>query len=221
VLATLTWYVTRASGVVAYAVLAASVAFGVVMAGRMHGKRPSRPWVLDVHRMLGGLAVLLVGVHIGALLLDSFVSFDVVEVLVPFASTWSPAAVAAGVVAFWMLAAVEVTSLLRNRIPNRVWRRVHMLSFAVFVLASAHFIAAGTDATSPIAIIGLLAVISTVVGLTLIRVVRLGAPAESARPRPAAPPLGSAARVGAAAPVVAWSPPPPRRPRERGLAPTR
>lgn len=215
-LATLTWYVTRASGVVAYALLATSVVFGVVMAGRMHGKRPSRPWVLDVHRMLGGLAVLLVGVHVGALLLDSFVSFDVVDVLVPFASTSSPAAVAAGVVAFWMLAAVEVTSLLRNRIPNRVWRRVHMLSFAVFVLASAHFVAAGTDATSPVAIIGLLAVISTVVGVTLIRVMRLVAPAGSTGPRPAAP------RVGAAAPAVAWSPPPPppRRPRERGLART-
>jgi methionine sulfoxide reductase heme-binding subunit len=218
VLGTLTWYVTRASGVVAYALLSASVVFGVVMAGRMHPKRPSRPWVLDVHRMLGALALLLVGVHIGALLLDSFVSFDVVGVLVPFASTWNPAAVAAGVVAFWMLTAVEITSLLRNRIPNRVWRRVHMLSFAAFVLASAHFIAAGTDATSPIAIIGLLAVISTVVGLTLIRVVRLAAPAASTRPQPAAAP--------APAPAVAWSPPappapPPRRPRERGLAPTR
>jgi len=215
--ATLTWYVTRASGVVAYALLAASVVFGVVMAGRLHGKRPSRPWVLDVHRMLGGLAVLLVGVHIGALLLDRFVSFDVADVLVPFASAWNPAAVAAGAVALWMLAAVELTSLVRNRIPNHVWRRVHMLSFAVFVLASAHFVAAGTDATSPVAIISLLAVISTVVGLTGIRMARLLAPTGSTRPQRAAAPE--------AAPAVSCAPPPPRplprRARERGLAPTR
>ena len=167
--------------------------------------------------MLGGLAVLFVGVHIAALLVDSFVTFDVVDVLVPFASWWSPAAVAAGIIAFWMLAAVEITSLLRNRIPNRVWRRVHMLSFAVFVLASAHFIAAGTDAASPVVIISLLALISTVVGLTVIRVAELVAPGGPPRPQPAAAPAVSPAVT----PAVAWTtpPPPPRRP--RALAPTR
>ncbi len=167
--------------------------------------------------MLAGLAVLLTITHVAAILLDSYTSFDVVDVFVPFASGWSPAAVAAGVVTVWLLAAVEITSLLRNRLPNRVWRRIHMLSFAVFLLASAHFAAAGTDATSPIAIISLLAVISTVVGLTVIRVARLVTPdgptRPSRRPRPR-PRL-------AVAPAVAWTPPPPppRRPREHGLAP--
>ena len=168
-LATLTWYVTRASGVVAYALLAASVVFGLTLSSRIHGSRPSRPWVLDVHRMLGGLAVLLTLTHVAAILLDSFTSFDLVQVLVPFASSWDPAAVAAGVIALWLLAAVELSSLARKRLSKRTWHRVHMLSFVVFLLASVHFIAAGTDASSPITAVALLTVISTVVALTVLR----------------------------------------------------
>jgi methionine sulfoxide reductase heme-binding subunit len=205
-LATLTWYVTRASGVVAYALLSASVIFGLLMSGRLHGRRPSRPWMLDVHRMLGGLAVLLVGVHLTALLLDGFVHFDLFGVLVPFASSWNPAAVAAGVVALWMLAAVEITSLLRDRIPNRTWRRIHLLSFGAFLLASVHFVAAGTDAASPVVIVSLLAVVATVVGLTVLRVAQMS---SSTPPRVPAPPARTPV-AGRATSV----PPPPRRRRE-------
>ena len=89
-----------------------------------------------------------------------------------------------------MLAAVEITSLARNRIPNRVWRRIHMLSFAVFLLASAHFIAAGTDASSPVVIIGLLGLISTVVALTALRVAKhrgADGPRPPVSPRPPRP----------------------------------
>jgi DMSO/TMAO reductase YedYZ heme-binding membrane subunit len=171
-LGTLTWYVTRASGVIAYALLAVGTLWGLVLSTRLTGKRPPRPWVLDVHRMLGGLAVALTGVHIVSILLDSFVHFDVVDVLVPFASSWNPAAVALGVVAFYLLAAVEVTSLLRQRLSNKTWRRVHYLSFVLFLMASAHFIAAGTDAASPLALGVILLAVGSVVALTAYRVIR-------------------------------------------------
>ena len=208
-LGTVTWYLTRASGVVAYVLLTTSVVFGLVLSTRLHGARPSRPWVLDVHRMIGGLAVVFTGAHLASLLLDSYVSFDIVDVLLPFASGWNPLAVAAGVIAVWMLAAVELTSLARSRISNQVWRRVHLLSFGAFVLASLHFAAAGTDAASPVAIVGLLGVVSTVVmllGYRLAPLVTPGAPQPQRRgPVPRAQPPG-ASRAPATPP-----PPPPRR----------
>jgi DMSO/TMAO reductase YedYZ heme-binding membrane subunit len=214
-LATVTWYATRASGVVAYLLLAASVVFGLTLSSRIHGSRPSRPWVLDVHRMLGGLAVLLTLTHVAAILLDSYTSFDAADVLMPFASGWNPAAVAAGVVALWLLAAVELTSLARDRLSNRVWRRVHMLSFAVFLLTTVHFVAAGTDASSPVMLVSLLALVSTVVALTALRagkhLVRT-APPRATR----APTAPSGARPGAA-PRHASPPPPPRRRRAEEL----
>jgi predicted ferric reductase len=172
VLASLTWSSTRASGVVAYALLAAGTVWGLALSTRVHGKRPPRPWVLDVHRMLGGLALVMTLLHVTSILLDSFVHFGIVDVLVPFAVGWKSAAVAIGIVAAYLLVAVEVTSLLRQRISNRIWRRVHYSSFAVFVLASGHFIAAGTDASNPLSVGLVIAALGAVVVLTAYRIAR-------------------------------------------------
>ena len=50
-----------------------------------------------------------------------------------------------GITAFYLLLAVEITSLLRQRIPKSLWRKVHFLSFPLFLTATAHGITAGTD----------------------------------------------------------------------------
>jgi hypothetical protein len=86
-------------------------------------------------------------VHVGAILLDTYVHFGLTSVLLPFASTWRPLAVAWGVVALYLLLAVEITSLLRSRISHRAWRGVHFASFGLFVTATIHGLAAGTDTT--------------------------------------------------------------------------
>jgi DMSO/TMAO reductase YedYZ heme-binding membrane subunit len=81
-------------------------------------------------------------------MLDSYVHFGWVDVLVPFASSWHPLAVAWGVIAMWMLVAVEVTSLLKRSLPLAVWRRVHVLAFPLYVMASVHLLLAGTERTT-------------------------------------------------------------------------
>jgi DMSO/TMAO reductase YedYZ heme-binding membrane subunit len=169
-LGTLTWYVTRASGVVAYALLAGATLWGLALSTKVHGKRPPRPWMLDVHRMMGALALTLTVMHVLSILLDGFVEYGAVDVLVPFAVGWKPLAVAAGIVAMYLLLAVEVTSLLRKQISNRTWRRVHYLSFVVFVLSSAHFVTAGTDAASPVTVGIVVTAVAAVVVLTGYRI---------------------------------------------------
>ena len=61
-----------------------------------------------------------------------------------WSALWHPAAVAWGVVAGYLLVAVELTSLARNRISKRTWRRVHTASFVLFVFATVHGLTAGT-----------------------------------------------------------------------------
>ena len=67
-----------------------------------------------MHKFLGVLTLVFVGVHVGAILLDDFVHFSVVDVLVPFASSWHPVAVACGVVGMYLLLAIQITSWLRG-----------------------------------------------------------------------------------------------------------
>lgn len=143
----LAWYVARASGIVAVGLCGATVLWGLLVSTRFL-RRPGPRWFLDLHRMLGGLAVVFTGVHLAGLVADNYVQFGPADLLVPFASSWHPAAVALGVVALWLLVAVEVTSLLMRHLPRRAWRAVHVSSHALFWLAILHGATAGTDTTN-------------------------------------------------------------------------
>ncbi len=167
---TLPWFVARSSGLIAWALLAASVVWGLAISTRVLNRRPRPAWLLDLHRYLGGIATVFVGVHIIALLGDTYVHFGLASVLVPFASSWHPVAVAWGISAFYLLLAIEMTSLIRARLPRRLWRATHYASFPLFVVATIHALSAGTDArTWAFELVAALAVMA-VVALTSLRI---------------------------------------------------
>lgn len=144
------WYVARASGIVAWVLLVASVVWGVLLATRVL-KPVDRPaWLLAMHRRLSSLAVACTALHLVALVADGYVHFGWAELFVPGASAWRTTAVAVGVVAFWLLALVEVSSLLMRRLPRKAWRAVHYTSYALVWAVSVHAGLAGTDVTNRI-----------------------------------------------------------------------
>ncbi len=143
------WYVARSSGIVSWGLAAASVIWGLLASSRVFGRRLRAKWILDLHRFLGGLTVVFVAVHLGALLLDSYVEFSIADLVVPLASDWHPIAVAWGIVALYLLVAVELSSLAMRRIPRRWWRAIHFSSFALFATGTVHALTAGTDAGVP------------------------------------------------------------------------
>lgn len=147
----ITWYAARASGLVAWGLVLASIVWGLLLATRVLGRRPAPAWILSLHRFLGALTVAFIGVHVGAVLLDSYTDFSLANVLVPFTGSWHPLAVAWGIVAMYLLVAIEVTSLLRRRLSARAWHSVHLLSYFLFATATVHMITAGTDVTAVIA----------------------------------------------------------------------
>jgi len=172
-MATLPWYIARASGLVAWGLLSASVIWGLALSTRALGRQPRPAWLLDLHRYLGGLATIFTGVHIAAIVADSYVHFDVVSVLVPGASSWRPVAVAWGVVGLYLLLAVELTSLARSKLPRKVWRMTHAAAFPLFVVATIHLLTAGSDAGARLTQATVTAVVGAVTGLTVYRVIGL------------------------------------------------
>jgi predicted ferric reductase len=147
----ITWYVARSSGLVAWALIVITIVWGLLLATRVLGRRPTPAWLLNLHRYLGALALAFLGVHVGAILLDSYTDFSVVNVVVPFTGNWDPVAVAWGIVAMYLLVAIEVTSLLRHRMSQRLWHAVHLTSYFVFALSTVHVLSAGTDVKAIIA----------------------------------------------------------------------
>lgn len=166
----LTWYAARSGGIVAWALLAAGLILGLLLSSRVLGRRASPAWILSIHRFLGGLSVVFTAVHVVAIMLDDFVVFGLMDVLVPWASEWKPSAVAWGVIAMYLMVAIELTSFAMKRLPRSVWRAVHWSSAPLFIVATMHGWQAGTDAGR--AFMG--AIVATTVvlaGLTVVRVV--------------------------------------------------
>ncbi len=106
-------------------------------------RRPA--WLLDLHRWLGGLTVGFVAIHLIALVADSYTTFTLADLAIPYASDWKPGAVALGVVAAWTLIVVEATSLAMRAPPPQGLARhpPHQLPHVLAHHAARAF--AGTD----------------------------------------------------------------------------
>ena len=91
--------------------------------------------------------------------------------------------------------AIEVTSLLQRRIPRRLWHAVHLSSFGLFAFATIHALTAGTDAGSRAGpLVRARQHASSIVNLTVLRVVSRRAGRAPARGRAGAPTRSVAAR---------------------------
>ena len=165
------WYVARSSGIVALGLAGASVIWGLLLGTKLLDGRPGPRWLLDLHRWLGGCTVAFTGIHVGALMLDSYVDFGVVDILVPGASSWDPGAVAWGVVSMWMLVAVQVSSMFMRRLPRHLWKGIHLLSYLMLWSGIIHGVQAGTDSGNPVYVWSMAAMALIVVFLTFYRIV--------------------------------------------------
>ena len=139
------WWLARSSGMVAWAIVTASIVWGLTLSTRLIRRRGIPAWLLDLHRYLGTLSLVFTAIHLVGLWADSFVKFGPRELFVPFASAWRTRAVMWGILAMYLLVAIEVTSLLMRRLPRRVWHSIHLSSFVLFASVTAHGFLAGTD----------------------------------------------------------------------------
>lgn len=140
----LAWLVARAAGLVAFGLLTLSVWLGLGMSTRLLGPKRQKA-LLGWHRTLVWVGLAMLGLHVGALLLDPVLHFGLASVLVPFASAWKPGAVAAGVVAGWLSLALAASFRARKWIGQKGWRRLHYASFGAFALSLGHALLVGSD----------------------------------------------------------------------------
>jgi sulfoxide reductase heme-binding subunit YedZ len=165
------WYLTRGTGAVALLLLTAGVVLGVTSSTRWRSTRWPRFLVTGLHRNVTLLALVFVVVHVVTTYLDGFAPIRPWDAFIPFVSAYRPIWLGFGAVAFDLLLALIVTSLLRKRIGPNVWRAVHWLAYASWPVALVHALGTGTDPRS--AWLAALAVVSggAVVASVLWRVV--------------------------------------------------
>jgi methionine sulfoxide reductase heme-binding subunit len=139
------WYLTRGSGIVSLVLLTISVVLGITTAVRWASPRWPRFIVEGLHKNVSLLSMVFLAVHIVTAVADGFVPIRSIDAVVPFASQYRPFWLGLGALAFDMLIAVVVTSLLRVRIGHRSWRAVHWLAYACWPVAVIHGLGTGSD----------------------------------------------------------------------------
>ena len=139
------WYATRATGLVTLLMLTASVLLGLLVAGRFSSQRWPRFLTQGLHRNISLLVLVFLVLHVGTTVLDSYTSIPLSAAFVPFASAYKAGWLSLGAVALDLLVALVVTSLARNRLGYRTWRRLHWLAYACWPVAVAHGLGIGTD----------------------------------------------------------------------------
>jgi sulfoxide reductase heme-binding subunit YedZ len=165
------WYLTRSTGAMALLLLTLAIALGVVDVQRWSTQRWPRFVVDSLHRNVSLLAMAFLLLHILTSVLDSFAPISLIDAVVPFAGSYRPFWLGLGAIAFDLLLAVTVTSLLRQRMGYASWRAIHWLTYASWPIALLHGLGTGSDVKATWLLALSVACLIAVLAAVLLRVV--------------------------------------------------
>ena len=173
------WYIARAAGLVALALLTLATALGAFASVRQPGDDASvhrmRFALQYLHRAAAATGVLLLVVHVATLVLDTKSGVNLRAVVIPFTSAYRPIAVTLGSFALLATVFTGLVGAARGRLATSVratkmWRSLHLTAYAAWGLAMAHGFTAGTDTTYGPVLLGYVVALLVVGGSVVARV---------------------------------------------------
>ena len=139
------WYATRAAGLITLLALTASVVLGTLTAGRFARRNWPRFVVQGLHSNLALLALGFLTLHVGTTVIDTYTSIGLQSAFVPFSSGYKRWWLGLGAIAGDLMLVLALSSLIRQRIGQRLWRVIHWAGYLCWPVAVAHGLGAGTD----------------------------------------------------------------------------
>jgi len=164
------WYFGRATGFVALLLLSAIIVIGVLGPLRVSTNAWPRFAIRTVHRDLSLLALLVIAIHVVVLVLDGYVNIPWSAAVLPFGSGYQPFWTGMGALAFDLMIAIIVTSLMRRRLGYGTWRFIHWFAYVSWPVAVAHGLGAGSDSSSAWALALTFACVAIVAAAMVMRV---------------------------------------------------
>src|SRR6202165_93638 len=144
----LLWYTTRGAGAVSLVLLSAVVVLGILSVLRVQTAGWPRFLTTGLHRNLALMTVVFLALHICTAVVDPFTHLGWLAAVVPFSSYHRTVWLGLGSIAFELLVAISVTSLVRGLIGHAAWRSIHWLAYAAWPVAVIHGFGTGTDTRS-------------------------------------------------------------------------
>jgi methionine sulfoxide reductase heme-binding subunit len=144
------WVLARVGGLGSYAALAVALLTGIALRTAILDWLGSNRALRALHEYTTALWIPLAGVHLLSLVLDSTARIGLLDLVVPFHSSYGTLAIGLGALSVDLLLVVTVTALLRRQIGKRAWIWLHRLSYVAFALIFFHAVLSGTDFSDPL-----------------------------------------------------------------------
>jgi sulfoxide reductase heme-binding subunit YedZ len=142
------WLLSRAAGVTSYALASIAVIAGLALSGRASSRPGGAKALRAAHEHTAVAALVFLAVHALTLLPDPWLHPGVAGIAFPGVIGYRPLAVAEGIVAGYMTAALGLSFYARRRIGVARWRSLHRLTILAWLLSAVHALTAGTDAST-------------------------------------------------------------------------
>jgi len=143
------WVLARVAGLSSYASLAIAVVTGIALRSAVLDWLGSNRAVRALHTYTTVLWIPLAALHLASLLLDNTARIGLLDLVVPFHSSYGTLAIGLGALSVDVLLVVTVTAYLKRRMSKELWLWVHRTAYVGFALAFLHAVLSGTDFSDP------------------------------------------------------------------------
>lgn len=144
------WVLARVAGLSSYAALAIALVTGIALRTAVLEWLGSNRALRALHEYTTVLWIPLAILHLLSLLLDTTARVGLLDLVIPFHSTYGTLAIGLGALSVDVLVLVTVTAFLKRRMNKNVWRWLHRLAYVAFALIFFHAVLSGTDFSDPI-----------------------------------------------------------------------
>ena len=148
------WLIARATGIAAFIFLSLGVLYGMGMSTRSAYKIMRPPLAMEIHQTINVISIIAVVLHFTSLFFDNYFHLQINEAFIPFIIKRPfvselgfdfTYAIGLGIIAFYLILLLVVTSLIRKKISIKLWRKIHYTSLLTYWIFVLHGITSGSD----------------------------------------------------------------------------
>ncbi|MEP7003859.1 MAG: ferric reductase-like transmembrane domain-containing protein [Chloroflexota bacterium] len=144
------WIAARATGLASYIALCLSILSGVALRTSVLDFLAKNRQLRSLHDFTTWLWIPLGVAHIVTLVLDKTAQITLPDAFIPFQVSYAPLQIGLGTISLDIFVVVTLTSWLRRRMDNRLWRWIHRSSYVAFLTLFLHAFWSGTDFDAPL-----------------------------------------------------------------------
>lgn len=144
------WITARATGLASYIALCLSILSGVALRTSVLDFLAKNRQLRSLHDFMTWLWIPLGAAHVVTLILDKTAQIRPVDLVLPFEVGYGVVPLGLGTISLDIFVIVTLTSWLRRRMDDRLWRWIHRTSYAAFLALFLHAFWSGTDFDAPL-----------------------------------------------------------------------